>query len=190
MRRALRTTGSLCLAALPAVSAAAEHAHEEHATDPMLLVFHAFGLVVLIGVLVYYARAPIQAFLADRSDSLRRQLDASRVALQRAREENDRLRARLERVVEENESAVRSAAEQAEQEKERALERARQSAERVREEARRAADQEILRARGALQEEAARIATELAGEILRQELTPDDDRRMLADFVTRAGGDS
>lgn len=174
--------------ALIARSAAAQHAeHVEHAADWSLLAFHTFGLAVLIGVIVYFAREPLQTFLRDRSDGLRRRLENARVALENARKANAAIRARLDRIGDENEALVREAAELAELERTRALERARRAAERVREEAKHAADQEIERARAELQSEAARLAISLAGEMVRSNLTPDDERRMLAEFVERIG---
>jgi F-type H+-transporting ATPase subunit b len=176
---------------LAARSAAAQHAesaaHAEHVTDWSLLALHAFGLVVLIGVIVYFAREPLQMFLRDRSDGLRRQLDNARLALENARKANAAIRTRLESIADENEALVREAAELAETERARALERARAAAERVREEAKRVADQEIERARAELQSEAARLAISLAGEIVRNNLNPDDERRMVAEFVERIG---
>ena len=75
---------------------------------------------------------------------------------------------------------------QAQAERERTLERARLSAERIREEARRVADNEIVRARQVLRDEAAELATSIAAEFLRERITPEDDARLLADFVDRA----
>jgi F-type H+-transporting ATPase subunit b len=178
----------LLLAAQTAAAQHSEHVeHAEHAADWSLLAFHAFGLAVLIGVLVHFGRAPLQTFLRDRSDGLRRQLEAARLSLERARAANNELRARLGRISEENDALVRDAAELAEREHARAIERARSAADRIREEARRAADQEIERARAELQSEAARLATSLAGEMVRQSLTADDERRMIAEFVERIG---
>jgi F-type H+-transporting ATPase subunit b len=179
---------SLAFLARTAEAQHAEHAaHAEHATEWSLLVFHTFGLAILIGVIGYFARQPLQMFLRDRSDGLRRQLDNARAALENARKANAAIRARLDRIADENEALVREAAELAEIERGRALERARSAAERVREEAKRAADQEIERARAELQAEAARLAISLAGELVRTNLTPDDERRMVAEFVERAG---
>jgi F-type H+-transporting ATPase subunit b len=163
------------------------HAAEEEHVDPTLLLFHAFGLIVLGSVIVYFARTPLQNFLKDRSDVLRRELEAARSALEAARSANQQMKARLARIGEEHEALMRDSAEIAERESARALERARAAAERVRQEAHRAADHEIERARGELQSEAARLATKLAGEMLRQNLTPDDERRLLGEFVARVG---
>ena len=82
---------------------------------------------------------------------------------------------------------MRVAAELAERERVRATERARAAADRVRAEAQRAADQEIERARVELQREAARLATTLAGDLLRQSITADDEQRLVAEFVERIG---
>jgi len=188
LRRLLLRAAPLALAWALATSARAAEEHGEHAAaSPLLIVYHALGLAVLIGVLVYFARTPVQTFLRDRSDTLRRQLETARLALERAEASSREANARLARLAEENEALVRGAAEQAEVEKARAIERAREAAERVREEARRSADQEIERARGELQREAARLATSLAGEIVRQNMTPQDDERLLGEFVERVG---
>jgi len=182
--------GAILLAALAAAPAFASEAAAEHAhagPDWTYFAYHALGLSVLIGVLVYFTREPLRNFLVERSDGIRRQIESAEAALEAARAEAAELRARLQRIGEENDELVRAAADLAEAERLQALERARQSAERIREESRRAADQEIARAKRELQQEAAQLATSLAAEILRQGVTPDDDRRMLGEFVEQIG---
>jgi len=167
---------------------AAEHAeHATHEANWSLLALHALGVAILVGVIVYFAGTPLKNFLRDRSDNLRRQLDQAKAALQRAETANAELAARLARIADENEALVREAADVAEREHARAVERAQAAAERVREEAKRAADQEIERARAALQTEAAKLAVSLAGEMVKSSLTPDDDRRLMSDFIARIG---
>jgi F-type H+-transporting ATPase subunit b len=189
-RRVVLSLVVLCaLGADPALAAgaAAEHgAH--HGPDWGYFFFHAFGLALLLGVIAYFARTPLANFLKDRSDEIRRRIEAAESALATARAENDELRARVARLAAENDELVRGAAEQAEAERAAALERARQAAERIREDSRRTADQEIARARRELRDEAATLATRLAGELLRQGITPDDDKRIVGEFVERIGG--
>jgi len=191
MRLRFAAIASLTLLAQNALAQHAEEAehasHAAHAPDYSLLAFHALGLAILIGVLVYFAGEPLKNFLRDRSDGLRRQLEASRAALERSQAANAQMRARLTRIAEEHESLVREAADLAERERERAIERAKAAAERVREEAKLSADQEIERARQELQREAAKLAVTLAGEMVRSNLTPDDERRLVSEFVTRIG---
>jgi len=182
---------AIALVADPALASEAAHAAAEHGAhhgpDWGYLFYHAFGLAVLLGIIGYFARTPLAAFLQDRSDEIRRRIDAAESALATARAEAAELRARVDRLATENEELVRVAAEQAEAERAASLERARQAAERIREESKRAADQEITRARRELRDEAATLATKLAGELLRQSITPDDDRRIVGEFVARIG---
>ena len=173
--------------AFPALASDMASEHGQHGPDWAYFVYHSIGLAVLLGVLAYFTREPLKDFLRDRSDGIRRQIESAEEALAAARGEAAELRTRLARIAEENEALVAAAADQAEAERILSLERARQAAERIREESRRSADQEITRARRELQEEAARLATTLAAELLRQGMTPDDDRRIVGEFVEQIG---
>jgi len=174
-------------AASPALASEAAEAHHDAGPDWAYLFYHSLGLSLLIGVIVYYAREPLVNFLRDRSDGIRRQIESAEAALSAARAESAELRTRLARASEENDAFLQAAVEQAEAERVLALERARQAAERIREESKRAAHQEIARARRELQDEAAQLATSIAAEILRQGITPDDERRLVGEFVEQIG---
>jgi F-type H+-transporting ATPase subunit b len=183
----LLTLAIVCaLAAQPALAseAAAEHgAH--HGPDWAYFFYHAFGLALLLGVLTYFARTPLANFLKDRARDPPPSRPRRRAPGRRARDRG--LRARGSARGRERRLA-RAAADQAEAERSAALERARQAAERIREESKRTADQEIARALRELRDEAAALATQLAGELLRQGITPDDDKRFVGEFVERIGG--
>jgi F-type H+-transporting ATPase subunit b len=177
---------------LAAGSAFAQHAEEaehagHHAPDWSLVGFHVLAVVILGAVLAKFAGPPLRDYMRDRSENLRRQLEAAKIALEKSKAANAQMQSRLTRIAEENESLVREAADLAERERSRAIERAKAAAERVREEAKRAADQEIERARAALQTEAAKLAVSLAGELVRNNLNPDDEKRLVGDFVSRVG---
>ena len=181
---------ALCLAGFvvePAFAseAAAEHGHA--GPDWGYFIYHSIGLAALLGVLTYFTREPLRNFLLDRSDGIRRQIEAAEAALASARAEAAELRARLARAAQESDAFVQAAAAQAEAERVAALERAQQAAERIRQESKRSADQEIARARRELQDEAAKLATSIAAEILREVMTPEDDRRLVGEFVEQIG---
>jgi len=181
---------ALCLAGFvvePAFAseAAAEHGHA--GPDWAYFVYHSIGLAALLGILTYFTREPLRNFLLDRSDGIRRQIEAAEAALASARAEAAELRARLARSTQESDAFVQAAAAQAEAERVAALERAQQAAERIRQESKRSADQEIARAKRELQGEAAQLATSIAAEVLRQVMTPEDDRRLVGEFVEQIG---
>lgn len=179
---------ALCVSCL-LVAPEALAAEEEHGgTGWFYLGVQVLNVAVLAFVLYRFAGRTVSNALQSRSAGIRARLEASESRLQEAESELAALRERLARVDDESGELVRSVVEQAEVERARALERARQSGERIREEARRVADNEILRARQILRDEAAALSTRLAAEMLREQITPQDEARLLADFVERARG--
>jgi F-type H+-transporting ATPase subunit b len=189
MSRRVAVLGSLLLLLASPVFAATAAA-AEHATNWPLLGLQVLNTVVLVLILLRFTRRPIRDFLLQRSHRIRRQIDAAESRLREADAEIEQLRRRLARFEDEKQEIIARSGEQAEAERAQALERVRGTAERIREETRRVADQEIERARQELQSEAAELAVSLARDLLREQLTPDDDRRLLREYVDRLGGTS
>ena len=179
--------GVICLAAAllvaPAALASADSA--EHGPDFGLLALQILNTVVLAVILIRFAGRPIRDFLIQRSRGIRTEIATAETRLKEAQAQVDELQRRLERFESEAEGIVAEAAAQAEAERARAGERARATAERIREDARRLADQEIERARRELQAEAAELAASLARELLRENLQPEDDRRLVGEYIER-----
>ncbi len=174
--------------ASPALAATAAEA--EHSTDWPLLGLQVLNTFLLLLVLIRFTRRPIRDFLVQRSRGIRGGIDAAESRLQEAEAEIQQLRRRLARFGEEEGEIIARSVEQAEAERARSLERAHGTAERIREEARRVADREIARARQELQREAAELAVSLARDLLRENLTPEDDRRLVREYIDRVGGPS
>ncbi|MFQ5514354.1 MAG: ATP synthase F0 subunit B [Myxococcota bacterium] len=164
---------------------ASEAAHAEHGPNLRMLLLQILNTLVLALILIRFAGRPIRDFLIQRSRGIRREIETSEARLSEARRALEELQARLERFEAEAQGIVAEMAAQAEAERVRAIERARATAERIRDEARRMAEQEIERARRELQNEAAELAATLAKELLRETLGPEDDRRLVREFVER-----
>ena len=167
------------LAALLAVASGVQAAEgaEAHGPSWTMLGWHVVNFGFLLFLLHRYARKPILDFLAQRSQGIREQIRDAEQRLDAAEAEVASLRARLRDFESEAQGIVTAATEQAEFERARALERASETAQRIREDAQ--------RARQELRDEAADLATTLAAEILRERLTPDDDKRLVGEFVDR-----
>ena len=175
----------LVLCVSPEVRAAA--AEGEHGPNWGLLGLQILNVTVLLLILIRFGRKPVKDFLTERSQGIRRQIGAAEARLKEAQAELEALRQRLERFDDEAREVVEQSAAQAEAERARAVERARAAAERIRDEAGRLADQEIERARRELQAEAAALAAKLAEDLLREHLGPEDDRRLISEYVERVG---
>ena len=172
-------------------SAGDEHgAAEEHGASWSILALHALNFAFLSFLLYRYAWPLIVDFMSRRSKEIRAEIESAGERLRAAERELAELRARLADFGQEEERIASLAFQQGESEKARTIDRARETAQRIREDAERVANQEIERARQILREEAAELATELAGELLRGNLTSDDDRRLVDEFADRIGAES
>ena len=182
-----RALGVVLLLGTASIAAAAEGG-EHHAPDWKALGLAALNLGILLFVLYRYTAKPISDFLFQRSESIRNALREAQAQLAEAQAENAKLQDRLAHLTDEASEIVDLARRQAQAEGARMQQRGVDTAARIREEAQRVADMEIARARQALREEAAVLATSLAAELLRERIRPEDDQRLLAEFVARVEG--
>ncbi len=194
MRSSIAAAGGASLllwlagSALAASEGHAEAAH--HGPSWSLLALQILNTAILLAVLIYAGRRPIQEFFARRRREIQESIEGARSELEAAERRLQELGGRLEGIDRDRARLLADAEEIARAEELRSQERARRAAERIREEAGRVADQELDRARRALRGEAAALATELAAERLKQAITPEDDRRLIGEFIGRTAGPS
>jgi F-type H+-transporting ATPase subunit b len=173
-----------CLsAALLAAPALAAGGGEEGVVKD--LIYRVFNLLVLLGVLVYFARKPIRGFFSDRRNQIRDSLDSAIELCRRAETRYSKWQRKLADLEAELASIRETARERAEREREQILSDARAAAERIKHDARSAVDQEVRRAKAQLREEASELAVELAAEILREQVTTQDRERLFDEFLER-----
>jgi F-type H+-transporting ATPase subunit b len=147
--------------------------------------WHAVNLVALLAVLVYFARAPIRTFLAERRQTIEEGIESAKSELAAAEGRLAACRRQMDELDHELEGIRASVRAQAESERDRLLAEAREAAGRIRRDAVAAAEQEVRRAREDLREEAAALAVELAADLLRTEVTDADRTRLADEFVAR-----
>lgn len=173
---------ALLLALAPLTARAAEGGH---GGDASAVFWHAFNLLVLLGVIVYFARAPITAFLSERRAQIEEGIESAGRELAEAERrlaECEQRAARLDQELEEIRRVVRQ---QAESERERLLAEARATAERIERDALAAAEQELRHARERLRAETVELAVKIAADTLRGQITDADRLRLVDDFVQR-----
>jgi F-type H+-transporting ATPase subunit b len=165
---------------LAAAAAAPAHAAEEGG-----LLFPWINFVLLIAVLVYFARKPVGAFFADRRTAIRKDLDEASALKRRADERYAQWQRRLVDLERELAEIRTGAQERAEAERASLLADARAAADRIRSDAANAVEHELRRARTRLREEASSLAVELASGILRDKVTAQDRDRLIDEFIER-----
>lgn len=162
------------------------------ASDPstgglQTFVWPALNLVILIAVLVYFARKPLQAYFEKRRSEIQGDLQSAADQLATAESTNAKWQRRMIDLEGELDEIRATSRQRAEAEREHILEDARNTAERIRRDATAAVELELRRAREILREEATQLAIELAGERLSREVTDADRDRLVDEFIDLVG---
>lgn len=146
------------------------------------------NLLVFVGILIYLLKRPIDEAFRNRRESIRREL-------MRAQEERSAALAKLEEVegrlgrLDAEVEAIR-----AESEKEAAEERARiersteEEIKKLRQQAQREIESAAKVAKAELRAYAAEQSVRLAEETIRRDIRPEDDARLMSEYVEELGG--
>ena len=142
-----------------------------------------FNLAVLVGIIAYFLRIPLRQFLADRKRGIQEDISSAGRALQEAEERLSVVQGQIRGLDEERAAMRKATAEEAEGERLRVLERAQRDVDRLT----RRAETEIQLltrvARNELRSHAADLAVGLARQKLSQELTAEEDARVVGRVV-------
>lgn len=147
-----------------------------------------FNLALVIGVLVWVARKPLAAFYANRSATIREQLAEAQKARSEAETKLAEVEARMSRLDDELRAMKEAAEREGRQEFERLTAAAERDAQKAIDRARQEIEGMTRAAEIELKTHAAELAVQLAEERIRQEIGPEDRRRLFARFVTKIGG--
>ena len=162
--------------------------HGAHAPSPFFNLFLAVvNFTLFEALLVYFLRGPIKEYFRERTARLREALAAGA----RARREAEELRATLAKDVAElpalRERLRADALATAEGERANMVAAGTRAAERIREDARLLAEHEMAAARQALRQDVIDEAVREAVTIVRQVIKPEDQERLVREFVSGAG---
>jgi F-type H+-transporting ATPase subunit b len=165
------------LLALPA------YASDQSADGLQSFIWPAVNLVILLAVLVYFARKPLQAYFEKRRSDIAGELQSSADELATAESTYAKWQRRMIDLEGELDEIRATSRQRAEAERERIIQDARATAERIQHDATIAIELELRRAREILREEATQLAIELAGERLSREVTEADRDRLIDEFI-------
>jgi F-type H+-transporting ATPase subunit b len=145
----------------------------------------AVNLVILVAVLVHFARKPIRDYFASRRGEIQSELKGAAEQLSEAEATYSKWQRRLVDLEAELQEIRATSSQRAEAERDKILSDAQATAERIRRDASVAVEMEFRRAREELREEATQLAIELATERLEREVTDADRDRLLDEFIDR-----
>jgi F-type H+-transporting ATPase subunit b len=187
MRMSLRMTLRTCLLPIGVLVAApgSAWAAGDGGGGVMDLVWQAVNLLLLIAVLVYFARKPLRTFFEDRRKQIKGELDDAASLLAQAEARYADWQRKLIDLDSDLAEVQAEGRRRADEERESILADAQAIADRIHRDAVAAVEQELRRAQAVLRNEAAELATEIAEQILREKLQSSDSDRLMDEFITR-----
>ncbi|MDL1871987.1 ATP synthase F0 subunit B [Deltaproteobacteria bacterium PRO3] len=183
MRRLLASLYAISLAlASGPLWAASEGGHDG---PSMALVYWSINFLILAGILLYFLRKPAKDFFASRATLIRTNIQQARDLKANAEKKYAEYEARLKSIEKEMNDLVVSLQKDGELERRRIVETATQQVATLKGNSERMLQQELRKAKEELKREAVNLATELAGELIRKNMTPEDQGRLVEQYLQK-----
>lgn len=182
---------SLCALFLLALAGAALAATDGHHADSGVLlkdfIYRVLNFGVTFGLLAYFVTKPIRKGLAGRREGIEKSLEQARAAREEAEAKFAEYDGKLNKAAAEIEEIYASIRREGEMEREKILANAREMAEKIKAEAEKAAANEISKARADLRREAAALAISIAEDLLKKNVTGQDQARLVDEYMQKVG---
>lgn len=140
------------------------------------------NLVILVSILVYYTRAPFKAFIFERHQSMKDELEKTQAQLSEAQKKFQEFSARLQAMDAEIAQLVQQSRQDAEASKVRILTEAKKMSDSIIIDAKKASEGMLAEFKDQIRSEFANQVLVRAETLLRGKLTGDDRLRIVKDF--------
>jgi F-type H+-transporting ATPase subunit b len=174
-------------ATAPGEHQSAEEHHDETYFGIPGWILKTLNMIFFVGVLAYFVGGPVKKMFAERSAAIRRAADEARERRTRADQMANEIQARLAAI----EAEVRAIHERAESEGERQkrelMTAAEAESQKILAAARSEVDNRLKHARAELTEFAGQLASERAEQILREQITEQDQKKLFQESLREVG---
>ena len=180
---------SLLLTSLALASGGGEAAHgEAHGITPAKIndfIWRTVNFLVFAGILIYLVAKPAKQFFAQRASDIGETFEDLEVKKAEAEAALLAAEERLAQVDAEREKLMEQFMAEGEAEKEKIIQKAEMVAARIKEMAALSIDQEIKKSAQELKKEVAEQATQMAEELIRKEITPTDQNKLVEEYLQK-----
>jgi len=163
---------------------------EGHADSGAVLkdfLYRCFNFALMVALLAYFVTKPIRKGLKERSATIEKTLIEADAAKEAAEAKHREYSQKLARATEEIEEITASIRREGELERDRIIAAAKELAVKIEREADSKAAGVVTKARAELREEATRLAVELAEDLLRKQVSADDQKRLVEEYMQKMG---
>ena len=150
-------------------------------------LYRVLNFTVAFGLLAYFAAKPIRKGLAARREAVAHSLEQAKNMREEAEAKFAEYETKLNKASAEIDEIYASIRREGELEREKILANAREMAEKIKAEAERTASNEVSRARAELRAESAALAIAIAEDLLKKSLTPQDQNRLVEEYMKKVG---
>lgn len=179
---------ALAIVALPVVAMAAGG---EHQVDSGVIlkdfIWRCINFAVMVGLIVYFVSKPIRNALQNRRAEIEKTLADAAAARDAAETKAREYQEKLAKASAEIETIYAAIRREGELERDKILASAKEMAAKIEQEADAKAAGAVARARLELRAEAARLAVELAEELLAKNVTAADQKRLVDEYMQKVG---
>ena len=147
--------------------------------------WRSLNFIVLVGVLYYLLASKIKSFFGGRREEIKTALEEARLAKEAAERKFEEYATKLDKATEEIDGVYEMIKAQGQAEKEKILEDARKAAEKMKEDTQARIEQELKKASNQLRLEAVHLSVQLAEDILKRNVTPEDHESMVKDYLDK-----
>lgn len=154
----------------------------------MEVIWQIIAFTLLAFFLGKMLKKPLGAFLSKRRDEIRGSLDQASKKESEAQKVFGEWEKKLEAMSQEIRDLHETIRREGEEERQKIVERAQEEGERVRKQAQIIAEHEVKKARMALKKEMVDLSLEMAEKLLREKIQPQDQERLVHEYIGRMRG--
>lgn len=151
----------------------------------MALVYKLINAALFAGLLFIFLRRPLREFWRNRSETLSQRIELARKHRANAEAQFNELSNRMAKIQAEMQALRDQLEKDGVLECEKIVKSAKDYAQRLEAGGRRVADQDRIKAQYRLRELGAELSVNLAERLIRDEITPADQQRLIRDFLDR-----
>lgn len=149
--------------------------------------YRIFNFALMVGLLVYFLKKPIRNGLRNRREEIEKTLQEAQAAKAAAEAKYQEYSEKLEKATEEIAAISQSILREGEHERDKILATAREMSVKIQQEADAKAANAVANAKTELREEAARLAVELAEDLLKRDFSAQDQKRLVEEYMQKVG---
>lgn len=164
---------------------ASEGGGEPHGIPTKAIIFAVVNFLILVILLGYLLRKPVKDFFASRAALIKQDIEESQSLRDQATEKFQEYGQRLKNIEAEMEALTAELNQAGELERKRIVQEAHERVTAMKETSERVMAQELIRAKEELKRDAVALAAELAEKLVRENITPEDQKRIVKQYMDR-----